>query len=343
MTNHAVYIKFFNKTSESLLLDPSGTTKKHSHWKDVPDTIPPQSSAAFRIVSRPGKGSEGTIAFNVKTDVDDTSRAHVRAYASCPYLGGSNEFYIYPLAPEAVYVASFRSWAGSSGWQDNSVASEGSPVAVEFTIKYATSRYRFTLVEIAAKSDYPLCNSRDELITGTHCLWRSDSDAEWADGNYGSYAPNVFAYESDAPVAEAGHLDVTVRPLDSELVGAEAVVYGSIDGIRTLQTDYFYIETMDNVTVPAHVVDPDRSPGPFKKNADVVWSMELRQSLRGVLAVGPHETRLELYWLKATTHPAFSDGLPVEWLRAAFRKSQMKNSGSNAAIADVWRFSPLDP
>ncbi|KAI6092230.1 hypothetical protein F4821DRAFT_254351 [Hypoxylon rubiginosum] len=314
---NCVLIKLFNKTSERLVFDRS--TENHGYW-DVPETISPKSTADLRIISPQGQGSEGTIAFNVKTDEDDNSRAQVKAYARCPYLSGSNEFYLYPLKPEAVYEASFRSWTRVSGWHDNSVAPKGNPVHIEYTLEYATSRYRFSLVEIAARSDCHVRNSRGERITGTHYLWRSESAADWADGNLGSYAPNVFAYEFGSPVAEAGHLDVTIRPLDSELIGAEVIVYGSVDGIRTFQTDYFYIKSLNDVVVSAHTIHPAHSSCPFGKNADVVWSMELRQSLRGVLAVGPHETPLELYWLGAKTHPDFCHNLPVEVLRDAFCK-----------------------
>ncbi|KAI1764103.1 hypothetical protein GGR53DRAFT_466658 [Hypoxylon sp. FL1150] len=320
---NTVLIKLFNKTSERLVFD--GSTENHGYW-DAPATIPPKSTAGLRIISPRGSGSEGTIVYNVKTDNDNEPRAQVKAYARCSYLGDNNEFLPCPLEPGAVYVASFRSWTRKSGWHDNTVAPEGNPVHVEYTIRYATDRYRFSLVDMAAKSAFCLQNSRGEPIVGAHHLWRSESAADWADRNLGSYAPNVFSYESGSPVAEAGHLDVTIRPLDSELVGAEVAVYGSIDGIRTFQTDYFYIKSLDNVTVSARAIRPARSTCMFSKNADVVWSMELRQSLRGVLAVGPHETRLELYWLdlqciKAKTHGASCRDFPVSALRSICYKS----------------------
>ncbi|XXH03625.1 hypothetical protein Hte_010030 [Hypoxylon texense] len=324
MANRVVHMKFFNKTSERLVLDRSGTTENHhSHWDCLPETIPPESSSFLVIVGTPMKSIEGTIAFDAKTEIDDISRTCIRARICCPYLAGRNEFRLYPLKPEAVYVNSFRSRAGKGDWQDNSIASSSSSISIEYTIEYATSRCRFQLVEITAKSDYPVRNSRDELVIGTHHLWRSDSAADWADDNRGSYAPNVFAYEPNSPVAEAGHLKVTIQPLDSELIGAEVVVHGSIDGIRTLQTDNFYIKTTDNVTVPAYVIDPVCSNGPFDVNADIVWSMELCQSLRGVLAVGPHETPLELYWLGKIIHPNPPGGVPIELLRAAFGESSL--------------------
>ncbi|KAI4864339.1 hypothetical protein F4820DRAFT_449176 [Hypoxylon rubiginosum] len=323
MPNRTLHIRLFNKTSEHLVFNRSETTSNlRSNWKGVPQTIPPYGDANFVIVSPPNRETEGSITFDVKTDVDDIPRACVKAWARCSFFRRTNKFHLDPIQPKAVYVTSFRGRVGKNGWRHNSVAPRGSPISIECSIEYATNRYRFQLVEIAAKSDIPVRNSRDELVSGTHYLWRSDSAADWADDNRGSYAPNVFAYKSDSPVTEAGHLDVTIKPLDIELVGAEVIVYGSIDGIRTLRTDNFYVKTMRNVTVSAYVIDPTCTTSSFSKNADIAWSMELCQSLRGVLPVGPSETHLELYWLKIADR-SFCDGLPVpvELLRAVFGES----------------------
>ncbi|KAL7626982.1 hypothetical protein AAE478_003757 [Parahypoxylon ruwenzoriense] len=322
MPDYAVHITIINQTSEHFDQDPDGTSANLGHWVDLPQTIQAHSKAVFQIADDAGLwGSDANNAFFVKTNIDDKSRAQIHTYACCPYLGGSNKFEPEPIEPKSVYVASFRAKSGSGDWQDNSVPSKGSPVWVEYTIKHQSKRYHFTLVKLAAESDHPIRNSRDELITGFHTLWSSDSASKWADGERGSYAPNVFAYKSGSVVAEHGHIDVTVRALDPELIGAEVIVYGSIDGNRILQTDYFFVKNLNNTVLTAHVVEPASSKKPFNRNADIVWAMELRQSGMGVEAIGPNTTRLELYWICKTTHPAFWNGLPIGFLRSVFSRS----------------------
>ncbi|KAI0164252.1 hypothetical protein GGR52DRAFT_575607 [Hypoxylon sp. FL1284] len=118
----------------------------------------------------------------------------------------------------------------------------------------------------------------------------------------------------ESPVRD-GLLDVTVRPLDPELVGAEVTVHGSVDGIRVLRTENVFVTSMDDVVVPARLIDWARRDGPFGKNVVVAWSMELRQPLRGVIAVEPYETRLDMCWLQAnepSDHHGYKNGPPIE-------------------------------
>jgi len=320
MPDFAVHFTFINKTSEHLDQDPDGTKAILGHWVDLPQTIQPNSQAVFQIADDPGfSGSEAENAFFVKTNLDDDERAHIHTYATCPFTH-DNEFEPDPLAPKAVYASSFRARSSDGDWQDNSVPASGHPLYVEYTVDYQSQNYRFTLVKLAATSDHPLRNSRGELITGFHTLWSSDTASEWADGKSGSFAPNIFAYESGSPVASSGHVDVTIQALDLELIGAEVIVLGSVGRKRVFQTDYFFIKSLANRVVTAHVVDPASSRNPFVKKGDVEWSMELRQPTRMVQAVGPSTTRLELYWIGKNLHPAFWNGIPVGFLRSVFDK-----------------------
>ena len=322
MPDYAVHITLINETSERLEQDPDGTSANLGHWVDLPQTIEPHSRAVFQIADDAGwYGSDANNAFFVKTYVDNKPRARIHTYECCPFLGGDNKFEPETLQPNAVYIGSFRGKSGSSDWRDDSVPSGGSPVWVEYTIRYQPKRYRFTLVQLAAESSHPIRNSRDELITGYHTLWSSNSASRWTDGKRGSYEPNAFSYTSGSSVSSHGHVDVTVRALDLQLLGAEVIVYGSIDGERVLQTDFFFLKSLGNITEAAYVINPRSSKKPFNKNADVAWSMELRQSEGSVAAIGPCTTRLELYWIGKTAHPAFWNGIPVSFLRSVFGKS----------------------
>lgn len=264
--------------------DHSGTSANIGGWHDWHDLleiIEPWTRSSFKIVDHFGfYGSDANNAFFVQPIYDSNPRTHITTYECCPFGGGNNKFVINKLEPESVYVASFRGRSGDGSWHDNSVPTGDHPVSVEYTIKYQERVFFFQLIEITAKTDHPVRNSRNELITGCHRLWPSDSDASWMDSESGSYAPNVFAYDFKSKVVDSGHLDVTVIPRNLELIGAEVIMYGTINGNHVLQTDYFFMRTQN--VVPAHFIVPTRSDFPFCKNADVIWSMELRQSHHGV-------------------------------------------------------------
>ncbi|KAI0445134.1 hypothetical protein F4803DRAFT_548544 [Xylaria telfairii] len=74
------------------------------------------------------------------------------------------------------------------------------------------------------------------------------------------------------PIAGSGHIDVTIRALDLELINAEVIVLGSVGEKRVFQTDYFFSKSLADRVVTAHVVDPASSRNPFAKNTDVEWS-----------------------------------------------------------------------
>lgn len=176
----------------------------------------------------------------------------------------------------------------------------------------------FKLIAITATSGHPVRNSRNELINKAHYLWMWKTASSWSDGDRGSFAPNIFLYTFGSPVHKAGHLNVIIKPLDPRLIDHEVFVYGSIDGRGILQTNYFKFKSQSEVIVVAYFIDPPHSNFPFDRNKNVSWEMRLRQSGQVVGADGPSTTRLELYWISPTIHPALSIGIPVQLLRAAF-------------------------
>lgn len=320
MPDFAVHFTFINKTSERLEQDPDETKAILGHWVDLPDTIRPHGQAVFQIADDFGfSGSAASNGFFVKTNIDSKERSHIHTYAACPFTQ-DNAFTPDALTPKAIYTSSFHVRSASGDWQDNSVPTSSHPLFVEYTVDYQSRPYRFTLVKLTATSDHPLRNSRGDLITGLHTLWDSDTAPKWADGKTGSFAPNAFAYKSGASAAGSGHVNVTIRPLDLELISADVIVYGSVGGKLVFQTDYFFIKSLSNRVVTAHIIDPARSSDPFLKKGDVEWSMQLRHSRRKVQAVGPSATRLELYWIGKKLHPAFWNGIPVGFLRSVFDK-----------------------
>lgn len=201
----------------------------------------------------------------------------------------------------------------------------------------------FQLISIYAVSGHPVRNSRKRLITGPHYLWKSDSAPSWPDGNRGSFAPNIFLYTFGRPVKEAGHLEVTVKLLDSKLINHQLILTGSAAGRRILETDYFtFRNTSAGVVLRAYFTDPQRSGLPFDRNTDVSWEIRRRESPERVVGKdGP--TRLELYWLSPRLHPALWNGIPVELLRVAFGASarnldleETENDDVDATAVSPW-------
>ena len=331
----SVYVTLHNKTKETLYNDPRRTTTSHGDWYDVPSTIAAGATAKFRLSDRGGwSGSAGTFDFIVR-DKDNKERANMYTSEACPWPSGSNEVRYNPPTPQALYSVYFDASVDGGRRTHNWVESSGHPVNVEYTIEYQPKRYRFTLETITAVSAHPVRNSNDSLVVDKHVLWDSHTPDKYKDGTRGSYAPNVFAYDFKSRVSDAGHLDVTVRPLDIELSGAEVILYGSVDGKRVLQTDYFYLKTLAPITVQAHVVSPATSSRPFAWNSDVDWHMELRLSAQVVEAAGPSTTRLELYWIAQTIHRAFQNGIPVGFLRDVLKKAPSSSADSGVETGQV--------
>ncbi|KAI0316016.1 hypothetical protein OF83DRAFT_1173291 [Amylostereum chailletii] len=321
-----------NKTDQHLR-NTTGTHANYGEWEDVPDLIEAGGRASFRLKDDWGiYGSDGVFDFSVRDD-EEMPRASLSACQACPWGTADNTVSLNAPHPEALYVASFRASVDGGSWTDSYVEPGGHPINVEYTFEYQRrKRYRFQLVHIEAVSDHPVRNSRDELIVGQHALWDRDNAPTWADGTRGSFQPNVFAYDFTSSVAAAGALDVTVRPLDLELTGAECLLFGIVGGRRVFQSDYFFFEkALADKTVQVHVVVPKTSARPFSWNANVEWGMELRLSDQGVECVEPRSTSLELYWIATSIHRTFQNGIPVGFMRDVLTNNAKSTSSDLSA------------
>ncbi|KAG6843336.1 hypothetical protein H0H87_005729 [Tephrocybe sp. NHM501043] len=71
------------------------------------------------------------------------------------------------------------------------------------------------------------------------------------------------------------------------------------------------------IIVEASVVDPDKSHQPFVLEVTVDWSVRLISSGETLQCrIGSRTTSLELYWISEKLHPAFKNGIPIEFLRS---------------------------
>ena len=242
-------------------------------------------------------------------------------------LHGDNKVSYTPPKPEALYNCSFCIHVGDGNWTDNYLAASGHLVTVEYTIQYQHNPFQFEVNEIIATSNHPIHNSCKELIMGKHTLWKRSNPSNYVNGNHGLFQPNIFAYKFGTSFAENGILDVKVWPLDTELIGTEVILLGTIDGQWVIQSDYF--KNLNEVTVQAHVITPTKSVRPFSLNHDVDWGMELRLSNKGLQCVREGITRLELYWIATTLHLAFKAYIPVTFLHNALQSGVTVHAGSN--------------
>jgi hypothetical protein len=318
MRDYSVYVTLKNLTGEILTDGKSAAT--HGQWNKFPSSIPANSSFSFTLTNTAWFSSmSGTFSYNIR-DAKGQIRTQMHTSQTDPYYGDNQVSYTPPEpGPAALYNHSFRTRVADGDWRDNDVDKNGHPLTVEYTIQYQRKSFRFEVNEITATSNHPIRNSRKELIAGKHTLWKRSNSSIYPDGNRGSFQPNVFAYTFGSRVAETGILDVKVRPLDIELVGAEVILFGTINGQRVIQSDYFFFKNLNEVTVRVHVVTPTTSARPFSLNDDVDWGMELRLSNQGLQRVGEGITRLELYWIATTLHRAFRAYIPVALLRNALR------------------------
>ncbi len=158
-------------------------------------------------------------------------------------------------------------------------------------------------------ANWALRNSRGNLVaSGKHILWDYESATDNDDGGKGSFQPNIFGYDFTSPDPQPASIQVIVQPLNIELIGAEAIVYGALDGNRVFQTDFFFFKNLDNTELDAYLIKPSAPNMPFRVAGDIVWSMELRRTQQPVTAKGPDTTRLELYGTSRTAHPRI-----LEW------------------------------
>ncbi|KAG6887169.1 hypothetical protein C0995_000749 [Termitomyces sp. Mi166 len=241
-----------------------------------------------------------------------------------------------PPLPPALFAVSVSTRIRNQSWQNGTVKPRGHPFEVEYTVDYERKRrFKWQLIEIAASSDHPVRNSRQELIVGQHTLWNHLDPSIYPDETRGSFQPNIFAYDFTSQVAVNGILNVTLRAISPQLIGAAVILFGVRNGTRAIQSDYFIIRNLDNMTVQAHVIDPRRSGKPFSLNADVEWHMELNLSHQPMDRVGEGVTRLELYWIATTLHRAFRPYVPVTFLRAVLPPTAIGKP--NATITEFYQ------
>ncbi|KAF5379135.1 hypothetical protein D9615_005859 [Tricholomella constricta] len=322
MFDLSVYVTIINKTNE--YLRKISTHAGDGTWLNVPDRIEAKDQKSFQLKDATGwYGSDGNFDFSVR-DSDDKSRADLFAFQMCPWGTWDNEIDLTKPTPEALYVATFRASVDGGAWTYGYVEKKGHPVTVEYTLQYQPKRYKFRLVHVAAVSAHPVRNSRGELIVGRHDMWDRSNASDWADGKRGSFQPNVFSYDFTSRISDAGSLEVTIEPVDLQLVGAEVILKGTISSSVVFQSDYFFIKNVGPQKVTTYVVHPATSKKPFSWNSDVEWGMELRLSQRAVDCQQPTATRLELYWIATTIHRAFNNGIPVGFMRDILKKSSSK-------------------
>lgn len=174
----------------------------------------------------------------------------------------------------------------------------------------------FQILRITARSDHPVRNSAGELIFGDHVLWGHDNTTN---DDKGSSAPNVFAYNFNSPLASNSLLNIALKVVNPDVVGADYRLCGTLDGLKVFESDIFTIRSTNEATVVVHVVEPHSSPNPLVFNEDITWVMEQQKSERKLGCAD--ETRLELYWVSTNLHEIFLTGLsgiPVDFLRAVF-------------------------
>lgn len=186
----------------------------------------------------------------------------------------------------------------------------------------------FEILRITAHSDHPVRNSAEDLIFGNHVLWEGDN---W-EGAKGSLAPNVFSYDFASPLASNSSLNVTIKVIDLELLGAEYRLHGTLRGSNVFESDIFTFTSRDEVTLVARVAEPHSSPDPLTFNGDFMWALEQERSHRKLECT--NRTRLELYWVSADIHEIFLAGLsgiPVDFLRSVFASidSELKTDTSD--------------
>ncbi|KAG6859052.1 hypothetical protein C0995_011976, partial [Termitomyces sp. Mi166 len=314
MPDFSVYAIVDNQTNEHFL--NGWHNAMDGEWKGFSGVISPGEHPRFQLKDPLGmRGAEGTFGYQI---VSRSGIVHgaFDTYQEDPYTGNNKVSYNPP--PLAVYDMSYQTKVAGKKWRSNRVDPDGHPFDVVYTIEYQRKKhYEWQLIEIAAYSDHPVRNSRQDLITMQHTLWNHETPSIYPDGTRGSFQPNVFSYEFGSKVADKSILNVTVVPVDSELIGAQAVLFGVSDGTRVIESDPFFFKDMSNVKVDAHVIHPTSSGNPFSLNADVDWRMELNLTKEFVTRRGAGVTRLELYWIAPTLHRAFRASIPVTFLRGA--------------------------
>ncbi|KAG6917987.1 hypothetical protein DXG01_016997 [Tephrocybe rancida] len=346
MPDCSVYVKVINKTD--LILKTHGVSSQNSEWLKVPDQVDPNGSASFQLKDTTWfEGSDGEIVYTTFDKDRHDLGTEITLDVADPYsISKDNEVQITvnPGSAPRIFAGSFRaSVEDDEHYENNHVEPRGHPVYAEFTIDYSDAlkkTHKFQLIQITTDSTHPVRNTNKELRVGKHTLWDSNNPSAYKDKN-GSLEPNVYGYNFDSPVKDTGNLQATVRPFDEELSGLEAYLIGTVENEIVFKSDSFFFKgTSDDVVVTARAVKPETSKTPFSINADVDWGAKLvltdkalgrePEGLKGL-------TRLELYWIAETLHPAFAEeGLPVAFLRSYVPSAEMQaQANPNADVLAV--------
>ncbi|KAK0200876.1 hypothetical protein DFS33DRAFT_1386818 [Desarmillaria ectypa] len=332
----SVYLTINNNTREALVRHD--VDADHGEWINVPNEIGPGARLTFRLKDAIGPtGTYGWFSFQfwIRQGGQNVSRlpnTYLKGRLKCAY---SNKEYntvdVNHITPTALYVASFRVFSGKGRWTEGTVEAKGHPLHVEVTVGYAHAMndWKFQVERITAPLNHPVRNTRNRLIepsTKSHELWNRTQN-DWIDDRRGSFQPNIFGYDFVSGLSNRLALTVTVRVPNSELIEAEAYIHGRAprSGV-TFQSGFFVINTLSDITVDVHIVQPHTSLIPFALNADVEWGMALRLSGQAVPCSEPKKTRLELYWIAQPLHQAFMcSGIPIEFLRAVLPSPSHSN------------------
>ncbi|KAG6830514.1 hypothetical protein H0H92_000355 [Tricholoma furcatifolium] len=312
----SIYVTVINSTTSETLGNgsctlslPPGTEK----WVGFPAHILPQTTASFKLVELAWlTGTAGSFMYNIYSS---HFLGDFRTQQADPYKENNSVSYTIYAPPE--YRLTYRTRVGNGPWRSNEVTPMGYPLYVEYTFSRVPA-YRYRIIQIVAKSDYPVRNTRKELILGDHILWDSKNPNSYADGDRGSFQPNVNSYTFNKPVSGTGILYVSVEPVDQEASGLEVRLFATWNGKRVFQSKDFVLRPS---TVQAYLTDPSEQSHPFSWNGDADWGMEVVKPGPALVRLGPGVSKLELYFLGETIHPAFKIHIPVDFLRVVLPHS----------------------
>ncbi|KAG6848212.1 hypothetical protein H0H93_002279 [Arthromyces matolae] len=258
----------------------------------------------------------------------------MKMFQSHPYNTSNTIEIITPPQPAALYTIYYRASTANDPTKDDTVDPSGHPLFIEYIIDYdqpKSRNFRYSVQTIKATSSHPVRNTKKELITGNHTLWESTNPKKYNDGE-GSLQPNVFKYKFGSSIANAASLKVTIQPLDAELSGAKAILTGNVGGKVVFQGDFTFKGLSQSVEVDVQLVSPKISQKPFVLKGDVDWVVTLKTSSVPLLRQGNGVSRVELYFVAEDRHPAFTDAIPISFLRLVVKSASAKSQSSSVAV-----------
>ncbi|KAG6871851.1 hypothetical protein C0995_015727 [Termitomyces sp. Mi166 len=313
--NCSIYVTIENNTNRILKRGIAQTDHRDSgEWIGFPPFIEAQRKVEFTLRENAWfTGTAGAFAY----DVGITRQEKFSAYIMDGYTK-RNSISV-DLPSPSLCILTFSGKVDNKNWYPSSVPPSGHPVYVSFTLDYNPDvECRFEMVEISAYSDHPVRNSSNKLITANHILWSPTVPSRYIDKNRGSSEPNIFSHNFKRRIDQNSILSVKVKTLDIELVGTHVALYGKsrLGANRIIESGKFTFKNIDvPTTVLARVTSPTKSEKPFSLNDDITWSLEVLERSKLATCIGEKTTRLELYWIATSLHPAFKAYIPVNFLR----------------------------